>query len=71
MQSKKHSEPIRVKTTFGEFIPEIELTYETENCDYIFSGIYDGSHTLPTKILKIMSNDENFKKGDDKTDDER
>ncbi|MCI8404904.1 MAG: hypothetical protein HFE49_08410 [Clostridia bacterium] len=71
MQKKKHSEPIRVKTTFGEFIPEIELTYETDNCDYIFSGIYDGSHTLPTKILKIMSNDENFTKRADKTNDER
>ena len=71
MQRKKHSEPIRVKTSFGEFIPEIELTYETNTCDYIFSGIYDGSHTLPTKILKIMSNDGNFTKGADKTDYER
>lgn len=71
MQKKNFSEPIRVKNTFIETIPEIELTYETNNCDYIFSGIYDGSHTLPTKILKIMSNDENFTKGADKTDDER
>ena len=71
MQKKNYSESIRVKTTFAEFIPEIELTYETENCDYIFTGVYDGTHTLPAKILKIMSNDENFTKGADKTNDER
>ena len=71
MQRKNYSKLIRVKTTFGEFIPEIELTYETDNCDYIFTGTYDGSHTLPTKILKLMSNDENFTKGADKTNDER
>ncbi|MCD7780656.1 MAG: hypothetical protein LUH05_08305 [Candidatus Gastranaerophilales bacterium] len=71
MQRKKYSKPIKVKTTLGEFIPEIELTYETENCDYIFTSTYDGSRTLPTKILKIMSNDENFTKGADKTNDER
>ncbi len=71
MQKKNFSEPIIVKNTFVETIPEIELTYETVNCDYIFTGIYDGTHTLPTKILKIMSNDENFTKGADKTDDER
>ena len=71
MKKKYYSKPITVKTPFVEFIPEIELTYETENCDFIFTGVYNGAHTLPAKILKIMSNDENFTKGADKTNDER
>lgn len=71
MRKKNLSEPIKVKNPFIEFIPEIELTYETEKCDYIFTGIYDGARTLPTKILKLMNNDENFTKGADKTNDER
>ena len=71
MTKDEFYEPIKVKNPLCEFLPNIELTMETKNTDFVFTGAYNGTHTLPAKLLKVMTNEEIIEKGADKTNDER
>jgi len=35
-------------------LPEVTLRREIGNTEYSISGSYDGSHTLPSKLLRLM-----------------
>ena len=62
---------ITVKNPSAMVLPDITLTMELNGTVYRFRGIYDGERALPSKLLRLMENDENFEKGADKTDDKR
>ena len=62
---------ITVKNPSAMVLPDITLTMELNGTLYRFRGIYDGERALPSKLLRLMENDENFEKGADKTDDKR
>ncbi len=62
---------ITVKNPSAMVLPDITLTTELNGTVYRFRGIYDGERALPSKLLRLMENDENFEKGADKTNDKR
>ena len=62
---------ITVKNPSAMVLSDITLTMELNGTVYRFRGIYDGERALPSKLLRLMENDENFEKGADKTNDKR
>ncbi|MCD8181211.1 MAG: hypothetical protein LUF26_07030 [Firmicutes bacterium] len=55
---------MKVKNPLFWELPEISLTLELGGTTYRFSGVYDGHKSLPSKLLKMMA--ENQEKGGDK-----
>lgn len=55
---------MKVKNPLFWELPEISLTLELSGTTYRFSGVYDGHKSLPSKLLKMMA--ENQEKGGDK-----
>ena len=62
---------ITVKNPTAMSLPDITVTMELNGTLYRFRGIYDGERALPSKMLQLMENDDNFEKGADKTNDKR
>ena len=54
---------ITVKNPSAMVLPDITLTMELNGTVYRFRGIYDGERALPSKMLRLMENDDNFEKG--------
>ena len=55
---KNINDGIVVKTPFWWELPKVTLRKEIAGTEYSISGSYDGSQTLPTKLLKIMMREE-------------
>ena len=71
MTKDEFYEPIKVKNQMAAMLPDITLTMEIGGTQYRFRGFYDGKRALSAKLLRLMENEENTKKGADKTNDER
>lgn len=57
---------MKVKNPLYAELPQIAVTFEMGGTTYRFNGVYDGYKSLPSKLLKMMS--ENSEKGGDKRD---
>lgn len=55
---------MKVKNPLYADLPQIRVTLKDGNTTYRFNGMYDGYKSLPSKLLKLMA--ENQEKGDDK-----
>ncbi len=47
-----------VKNPLWWLLPEATLRREIGGTQYSISGSYDGAHTLPSKLLRLMLRDE-------------
>lgn len=43
---------------FWQELPEITVHLRDGHTDYCFTGSFDGKHTLPDNVLKLMEDDE-------------
>lgn len=50
----------------GNELPEIKVFLEDKGSQYTFNGVYAGGHSVSSKLLHLMENDENDMKGADK-----
>lgn len=47
-------------------LPDIKVFLEDKGSLYTFSGVYGGSHSVSSKLLRLMENDQTFEEGADK-----
>lgn len=47
-------------------LPEIKVFLEDKGTLYTFSGVYEGRHSVSSKLLRLMENDQTFTEGTDK-----
>ena len=66
----KSENNITVKNPLFMELPQITISLELNGTTYRFRGSYDGTHSLPAKLLKLMENDKIFEKEADKSDNE-
>lgn len=47
-------------------LPEVKVFLENKGSQYTFNGVYAGVHSVSSKLLRLMENDETDTKGADK-----
>ena len=47
-------------------LPDVKIFFEDNGTLYTFNGVYDGSRSVSSKLLRLMENDESDMKGADK-----
>ena len=47
-------------------LPDIKVFLKDKGSLYTFSGAYGGSHSVSSKLLRLMENDQTFTEGADK-----
>lgn len=50
----------------GNELPEVKVFLEDKGSQYTFNGVYAGRHSVSSKLLCLMENDETDTKGADK-----
>ena len=65
MHKKKSS--VSAVYVFGYDLPDVKVFLEGSGTLYTFHGIYDGSRSVSSKLLKLMEKDEADRKGADKS----
>ena len=62
----KKSLRISALTVLDNELPDVKIFFEDNSTLYTFNGVYDGSRSVSSKLLRLMENDENDMKGADK-----
>jgi len=57
---------ILASTVLNNELPDVKIFFEDNGTLYTFNGIYDGCHSVSSKLLRLMENDESDTKGADK-----
>lgn len=47
-------------------LPDIKVFLEDKGSLYTFSGVYEGNHSVSSKLLRLIENDQTFTEGADK-----
>lgn len=56
-----------VKTPLAQELPDIQIMLQSGRTTYRFTGSYDGWHSAPAKLLRLMERDNSEKDGDAET----
>lgn len=51
---------------FNNELPEIKVFLGHKGTLYTFRGVYEGRHSVSSKLLRLMENDQTFTEGADK-----
>ena len=57
---------ISALTVLDYELPDVKVFFEDNGTLYTFNGVYGGQHSVSSKLLKLMENDESDTKGADK-----